>query len=138
MLILVSLAYLEQWLSFGIYLVMEVMFVLTVFKRHSKTLRKWLYYCYLGFSICFAVTYAITIFVVAFTNLSDDIFKRACLNTKKLYPEKYQNLTDCMGYIHNIAIASMTVAFLVIVPFRFAIARILKYGWLEQEHYEDN
>ena len=117
---------------------MEVMFVMTVFKRHSKTLRKWLYYSYLGFSICFAVTYAITILVMAFTNFSEDIAKRACLNSEKLYPDKFQNLTDCIGYIHNIALTSMSVAFLVIVPSRFAIARILKYGWLEQLHYEDN
>mmetsp|Transcript_20933 Transcript_20933/g.25730 ORF Transcript_20933/g.25730 Transcript_20933/m.25730 type:complete len:82 (+) Transcript_20933:317-562(+) len=74
---------------------------------------------------------------MAFTGIADEIFEKACDDSPTLYPGKYSEMLDCVGYIHNIAIAAMCILFLVAVPLRFALARVLKYAWKEQQHVHD-
>ena len=77
------------------------------------------------------------IIVIEFTNFSDSMFEKACEDNPTLYPGKFSLMNDCEGYIHNIAVAVMTIIFLVYAPLRFALARILKYAWLEQVRYHE-
>ena len=121
----------QQWISFGVSLIMVALFAMTIVKRHSIGVRQWLYYAYMALSVCFTITFFIAIMAIAFTEIAHDVFEKACKDSPTLYPGKYEKLNECVGYIHNIAVAAMCVLFLFCVPLRFSLARVLKYGWKE-------
>ena len=49
-----------------------------------------------------------------------------------MYPGKYPLLTDCVNFLHKVSIIAMTIMFCIAVPVRFALTRVLHYGYKEQ------
>ena len=127
----------HQWVSFAVSLFKSSLFALTIVKPHSIGIRQWLFYIYMTLSVCFTIMFAIAIIAICFTDIAEDVFEQACLDSPTLYPGKYQKLHECVGYIHNIAIAAMVVLFLICVPLRFSLARVLKYAWKEQQQIHE-
>ena len=106
-----------------------VLFVLVLVDKHSVTYRKLLYYVYFTLSIAFAVLFAAAIIVLAVSDLANPQFETACRDNPDLYPGKYTVLSDCIGFINKMAITFMSIMFLIFVPIRFAMCRVLKHGY---------
>ena len=107
------------------------MFVLVIVDRNSVKYRKLLYYVYLILSIAFTVLFAAGIIVLALSDIANTQFEQVCRENTDLYPGKYTVLSDCVSYMNNMAISFMSVMFLIFVPIRFALCRVLKHGYEE-------
>ena len=130
---LVSQGFSHNWLGVGTSGAVCILFILTVIKRNSVTIRKYLYWVYYVLSIAFAVLFAVAIIAFCFLDFADESFEDTCEETPELYPNKYERMSDCISFLRTLAIVVLCIVYLISVPIRFALARVLYYGWKEQE-----
>ena len=45
----------------------------------------------------------------------------------------YTDLNDCVSFVDKVMIVAMAICFLIFVPLRFILARVLYHGYLEQK-----
>ena len=138
----------HNWVGLATSLAVCILFLLTVISPKNFKYRKTLYIVYLVLSIGFTVVFAAAVITLSFSRIADDTFEEACRSNTDLYPGKYPLLTDCVEFLHKIAIFVSVVMFCIAVPVRFALARVLYYGYKEQhklhtesenlEHAADN
>ena len=100
-----------QWVSLAVSLFECLWFAAVLCDRESASIRELLYKFYLVLSIGLAIMFAVQIGMIAFSD-----------NPKYDYYER------------STCVIVGCVAFCIFVPIRFALCRVLYYGWDEVKH----
>ena len=109
---------------------MVFFFAMTVFKKHSVSARKHVYYVFQIVTIIFSILIVLAILAVSLSNFYDQVFLNFCTNVD---PAKFTDAQQCEAYMRKMTIVGLCLGMLIGVPIRLALGRVLKYGWLEQK-----
>ena len=107
-------------------------------QKHCPKRRKVLYYVYFFTSVVFAIFFLLAIVLLTLTDLAKQQFDNYCTANPELYPQRFTTVDSCANYLCKWTIVALSIAFAIMVPIRFACARVLKYGWLEQVERAEN
>ena len=74
----------------------------------------------------------IAILYISFSDLINPELENTC-NEDSGLKEKYPDLDHCVNFLHKVAIVVMCLMFVIFVPIRFLLWRVIYHGWKEQE-----
>ena len=128
-----------QWLSAFSQLIVVVPFVLTMFDRHNVSYRKWLYYIYVAGIVLWAI--AMVIVLIVWSIFSDDIQTQVvsqCSTDPNVQDWFGNDVEYCMDSMRRAIIIAVCVSTVIGLFINFLFARMLYYGWKEQEENQKN
>ena len=112
---------------------MLIFFLLVAYDSQNIKYRKMLYYAYTVVTVGFVISMIAVLFFVIFGDDIDAYFNQACyVDNSDQYPEFFGTLDECESFFHNVAIAAIVGTFIIGVPIRVMLNRVLYYGWKEQ------
>lgn len=123
----------ENWVGLVLTALQCLFFTLVAVKRNCVTRWRLLHYCYLTLSVGWTILFVVAIVVLCVTSIAEPKFEQICQGNPDLYPGGFKKLDHCVDYLHKWFIAALSVIFLIFVPVRFAMSRVIWHGYLGQK-----